>query len=478
MWVTKLRLGIALFGASACGSPQPPPAEPLPAVHSQPSARTPSAPSLPPPVAPAPPASAAPSPTEPRAAELPNFLQPVASVVLSVVTGNPRLLVGDRQVYEWSESGFVAKPRLLAEAFSQYDSESQTGFPAGLQGAYPDNLYVQVMRARAGEPSYRRSFLKWSKDRWQKLPGPLADSSGPVTILEPAQGTLAVGCVSERCFFQPVQGKPLVPRFSRQAGCATRMAAILDAELDAAGTLHVLGNECNTGRVLLESWPKGSAKSHVQVLVAVTPRPEGYEPVDIGLGIFDNEVWVWGVEWFWGGGPETQLLLTRRAGAAWALEQPPCDTLTVSDFAIWRGYQLAACDRLVMRAPGEAWTRTDVEVGGFVFINGQLLISRGDGMYQFTPPGVEPGPKLAFNLPCAGQYIDLGIKKDFAAAKKFVEPLGDLRNEMVLAAAWDQDKIFLVAPDEPTAAAAANRLGLQSEPECLTDQFQTFTTAD
>ena len=479
MRVTKLRLGIALLGASACGSPQPPPpAGPLPAVHSQPSAHTASAPSASPPVASAPAAPVAPPAAQPPAAELPDFLHPVGSVVLSVVAGNPRLLVGDRQAYEWRESGIVAKPRLLAEAFSLYDWESQTGFRGGLQGTYPDKLYVQIMRARAGEPSYRGSFLRWSKDRWQRLAGPLGDSSGPVAILEPDRGTLAVGCVSERCFFQPLQGKPLVPRFSWQAGCATRMAELLDAELDKAGTLHVLGNECKTGRVLLESWPKGSTKSHVQVLTAVTPRPEGYEAVGIGLGIFDEEIWVSGVEWFWGGGTETQLLLTHRAGAAWVLEQPPCDTLTISDFAIWRGYQLVSCNRLVLRPPGEAWTLTDVEIGGFEFIDGQLLIVRSDGMYQFTPPGVEPEPRLAFNLPCAGQIIDLGIKKDFAAAKKLVEPLGDVRQELVLAGGWDHEKVFLVAPDEPTATAAAHKLGLQSEPECLTDQFQTFATAD
>lgn len=49
---------------------------------------------------------------------------------------------------------------------------------------------------------------------------------------------------------------------------------------------------------------------------------------------------------------------------------------------------------------------------------------------------------------------------------------------MVLAATSDQNKIFLVAPDEPMASAAARTLGLQSEPDCLTDDFQTFVTAD
>ena len=87
-----------------------------------------------------------------------------------------------------------------------------------------------------GEGSEHRRVLKWSQNRWQKLAGPLGDSPDTLAIVESESGTLAVGCVSKRCFFQPVSGAPLVPRFTWQAGCSTRMASVLDAEVDDTGT--------------------------------------------------------------------------------------------------------------------------------------------------------------------------------------------------------------------------------------------------
>ena len=81
-------------------------------------------------------------------------------------------------------------------------------------------------------------------------------------------------------------------------------------------------------------------------------------------------------------------------------------------------------------------------------------------------------------MPCAGFSIDLGIAKDFDRAKQLVRPLGDLRKEMVIATAWDQDKTFLIAADEASALTASKALGLQSEPRCLQDEFHTFETAD
>ena len=407
----------------------------------------------------------------------PSVLQRVAAVPLQLVPGNPRLLVGERQVYEWREDAIVAKPRLLAEAFSQQDLQQQTGHPSELQGRYPDGLYVQVMRARAGEAAWRRRLLRWSNGRWQRLGGLLADSRGAIVMLELERGTLAVGCVSERCFFQPVSGTPIVPRFAWQLACRSRMSAVLDAAIDVAGGVHVLGNECSTGRVLLESWPKGETRSSVEVLAGATPRPEGHDALDIGLGFFDDEAWVWGVEWFWGGGPVTQRLLTHRAGGAWPLVELPCDSV-VTDFSIWRGYQVASCNQLVVRPPGVDWRVVVQDTAAKLqLFEDRLLLRNSDGLWQFSPPGTEAAP-LTLELPCPGFSIDLGIAKDFGLAKKLVRPLGDLRKEMVLAASWDRDKAFLIAPDETSARGAAQALGLQSEPRCLQDEFQTFETAD
>ena len=407
----------------------------------------------------------------------PSVLRRVASIPLQLVPGNPRLLVGDRQVYEWRDGGIVAKPRLLAEAFSQQDLQQQAGQRSQLQGRYPDGLYVQVMRARAGEAGWRRRLMRWSNGRWQRLGGPMTDSRGAIAVLEPERGTLAVGCVSGRCFFQPLSGTPIVPRFAWQAACGTRMSAVLGAAIDVAGGIHVLGNECATGRVLLESWQKGETKSSVEVLAGVTPRPEGHDALDIGLGFFDDEAWVWGVEWFWGGGPVTQRLLTHRAGGAWPLVELPCDSV-VTDFGIWRGYQVASCNQLLMRPPGAGWSVVVADTSAELqLFDDRLLLRTGDGLWQFSPPGID-APPLTFELPCAGFSIDLGIAKDFGLAKKLVRPLGDLRKEMVLAALGDQDKTFLIAPDETSARSAAQALGLHSEPRCSGDEFQTFETAD
>ena len=82
-------------------------------------------------------------------------------------------------------------------------------------------------------------------------------------------------------------------------------------------------------------------------------------------------------------------------------------------------------------------------------------------------------------MPCPGYFVDLGIDQDFARARELLKPLGDLRKEMVLAAGLAPDSIFLIAPDQQTAFAVANRLKLHNEPACFTnDQFQTFVTAD
>ena len=82
------------------------------------------------------------------------------------------------------------------------------------------------------------------------------------------------------------------------------------------------------------------------------------------------------------------------------------------------------------------------------------------------------------NLPCPGYSVGLTNGKDLAQARKLIQPLGDLRKEVVLAAIWDRDNLLLVAPDQQTAFAAANTLKLQSEPQCVTSEFRTFATAD
>lgn len=398
-------------------------------------------------------------------------------MALAIVPGTPRLLVGNGQAYEWHDTGIVARPRLLAEVFSNYDTESQFGYSAALQGSYPDHLYVQIFRARAGEPTYRRRLLKWSQNRWKSLPGPLADTRSTVLVVRTERGMVAVGCAAERCFFQPVQGTPRVPRFSWQAGCATRISEILAATVAEDGTIYVLGNECSSGRVLLESWARGATKSRVEVLDQVSPRPEGFLP-NIGLGVFEGEPWVWGLEWFYGGGPVTQLLLTHRAAGTWPLEELPCQTGVVNDFAIWRGYEVAACNGLMVRPPGGDWTTPNTDLhGSLELVDGKLLLA-GERLWQFAPPGASDDvPKLTLTLPCPGYAVDLAIDKDFARARKLIRPLGDRRKELVLAATWD-DTVFLVAPDESTAASAKATLNLSHDPICLNDQFQTFVTAD
>jgi len=408
------------------------------------------------------------------------MLRPVSLVPLQVVPGNPRLLVGHMQVYEWRDTGIVAKPRLLAEAFSQVDLHGDMGFPYALQGTYPNNLYVQVKRIRLGAPGIHERVLRWSKDRWQPLAGPLGDTQQTVVILESEQGTLAVGCVKERCFFQPVVGTPLVPQFSWQAGCSTRMSAVIGAAIDQSGTLHVLGNECSTGRVLVESWTKGATQSRVEVLSAATPRPAGdYEPTDIGIAVFENEPWVWGLEWLWSDGPVTQTLLSHRADGAWPLERLACDEQPVRGFVAWRGYQFAVCNTLMLRPPGGSWSVTKVEAGYPRLVDGQLVFEHDGGLSRFVPPEASAdAAELSFDLPCPGHFIDLGIGKDVARARKLVRRLGDARKEMVLAMAGDRDAMFLIAPDAQTASAAASTLGLQSEPECLLDDFHSFVAPD
>jgi len=393
------------------------------------------------------------------------------------------LLVGEEQVYEWRADGIVAKPRLLAEAFNRQDFDAQLIGRSQLHGRYPDNLYAQIIRTHMGDGSQHRRVVKWSQNRWQKLQGPLADSQDTVEIVESEKGTLAVGCVSKRCFFQPVSGTPLVPRFTWQAGCSTRMASVLAAEVDDTGTLHVLGNECSTGRVLLERWPKGKTKSQVELLSAIEPRQDGLFPLHVGLGIFEGEPWVWGVEWVWGGPSVGQRVLTRRTGGTWPLEELLCDSPVVA-FSIWRGYHVAVCDKLLMRPPGADWVVAKAEVTDVLselqLVDGRLLLRDSEGLWQFAPPGVpDDAPKLSLNLPCPGYSVDLGINKDLARARKLIEPLGDLRKEMVLAAtSWEEDKLFLVAPDQQTAFAATNTLKLQSEPKCLPGEFRTFATTD
>src|SRR6187401_1660074 len=86
----------AMLGACAGGTPRQGPGEPD-ALTAPRSTMTSTAGS------PAPAASA-------RIAAPPSVLHPVASVSLQVVPGNPRLLVGEEQVYEWRADGIVAKP--------------------------------------------------------------------------------------------------------------------------------------------------------------------------------------------------------------------------------------------------------------------------------------------------------------------------------------------------------------------------------
>jgi len=408
------------------------------------------------------------------------MLHPVSSVPLQVVPGNPRLLVGHMQVYEWRDTGIVAKPRLLAEAFSRVDLRGDMGFPYALQGTYPNNLYVQVKRISFGAPGVHERVLRWSKDRWRPLAGPLGDTQQTVVILEAERGTLAVGCVHERCLFQPVAGTPLVPSFSWQPGCSTRMTSVIGAAIDGDGTVHVLGNECSTGRVLVESWPKGSTKSRVEVLSAATPRPAGdYEPTDIGIAVFENEPWVWGLEWLWSAGPVTQQLLTHRAGGAWPLEELVCDAPNVRGFFAWQGYQFAVCDTLALRPPGGRWGATKVKASHPQLVDGQLVFEHDGGLSRFAPIRASAnGAELRFDLPCAGHFIDLGIGKDVARARKVIRRLGDARQEMVLAMAGDRPTMFLIAPDLDSGYAAANTLGLQSEPDCLLEDFHTFLAPD
>lgn len=410
---------------------------------------------------------------------LSSMLRPVSLTPLQVVQGNPRLLVGDMQIYEWRDNGIVAKPRLLAEAFSRVDVQGNMGFPYEVQGTYPHNLYVQVKRIRFGAPGVHEPVLRWSKDRWQRLVGPLGDTHQTVVILESERGTLAVGCDKEHCLFQPVAGTPLVPRFSWQPGCSTRMTAVIDAAIDASGTVYVLGNECSTGRVVVESWPKGTTKSRVEVLSTATPRPADSEANDVGIAVFDKEPWVWGLEWSWTDGPATQKLLAHRADGAWPLEQLACDAPAVRGFVAWRGYQFAVCETLMLRPPGGSWGDTKAVASHPQLVDGQLVFEHDGGLSQFAPPDTNAdASELNFDLPCAGHFIDLGIGKDVAHARKFIRRLGDARKEMVLAMAGDRDTMFLIAPDLETASAAASTLGLQSEPDCLLEDFHTFVTPD
>jgi len=171
-------------------------------------------------------------------------------------------------------------------------------------------------------------------------------------------------------------------------------------------------------------------------------------------------------------------LLTHRAGGAWPLVELPCDSV-VTDFGIWRGYQVASCNQLLMRPAGADWSVVAEDTAAKLqLFEGRLLLRNNDGLWQFSPAGTEATPPLTFALPCPGFSVDLGIAKDFGLAKKLVRPLADLRKEMVLAASWDQNKTWLIAPDEMSARNAANALGLQSDPSCLRDEFQTFETAD
>jgi len=133
----------------------------------------------------------------------------------------------------------------------------------------------------------------------------------------------------------------------------------------------------------------------------------------------------------------------------------------------------------MLRPPGGSWGATKVEATQPQLVEGQLVFEHAGGLSRFVPPETSAGAReLRFDLPCAGQFIDLGIGKDVARARKLVRRLGDARNEMVLAMAGDRDAMFLIAPDLQTASTAASRLGLQSEPECLLEDFHTFVTPD
>jgi hypothetical protein len=145
-------------------------------------------------------------------------------------------------------------------------------------------------------------------------------------------------------------------------GCGTRIETPVALTVAVDGTVRLLGLECGTRALLVETWQPAHRRGTVELLPTHLIPESDWRLIGASMILDSAQVpWVYGLQWFYGGGPEVEEpYLATFDGRRWVRAATPCATnLQITGFASFAGqYWLSCGDRqLFSRAPGKAFTQ-------------------------------------------------------------------------------------------------------------------------
>lgn len=225
-------------------------------------------------------------------------------------------------------------------------------------GVWPKAVFTIAARQSAlSDAVLEHSLLRWNGSKWRKERG--WHGNAPLSATTASGTVLIASCGVGGCRVEALAGP--VRQFTPTAapGCGTQLDIALDLSIAPNDSVRLLGLECETRHLLVESWLPGERQGRVERLPDHVIPDSAWYPSSAGLSLNREGVpWVWGLAWFWGGAADVvEPYLARGSNAGWVRDvAPECQQQALTGFAELNGMQWASCAcRLYSRGSNQAW---------------------------------------------------------------------------------------------------------------------------